>query len=123
MPQPAEKSQILIVFGWCTAWLDDHTALGPHRRHGWCDDPVAGIGLIFRDARILTADFDARPASDLNANDIVQSNGLVDRAQIVKAVGTKRADTQSEIDLCERSHGDGHKVLILTSAQKFWAEN
>jgi len=77
--------------------------------------------LVFGDARILTANLDARSASDLDADDIVQSNGLVDRTQLVKAIGTKRADAQSEIDFCERSHGDEHEALILTTAQRFWS--
>ena len=45
----------------------------------------------------------------------MQSNRLIDRAQIVKAVWPQRADAQAEVDLGEGTDRDGHGVMIVTT--------
>ena len=45
----------------------------------------------------------------------MQSNRLIDGAQIVKPIRPRRADAKAEVDLGEGSDGDSHGVLILTT--------
>lgn len=48
----------------------------------------------------------------------MQSQGLIQRAQSMKAIATDRPDVEPEIDLGEGTNADGHAELILGGA--FW---
>ena len=64
--------------------------------------------MVSGNAGVGAADFNARAGRDLHANDVVQRYGLIDGAQIVKAIGPQRADRQAKINLREGSNRDGH---------------
>ncbi len=56
---------------------------------------------IERHARIVATNLDAVAFPDLNPHDIMQRNGLVDGAELVKTIGAGRADLQAEINFGE----------------------
>src|ERR1039458_10691149 len=73
---------------------------------------VAGIGFIERNARIVATNLYAGAALHVHAHDIMQRYRLVDRTQLVEAVGSDGADLQSEIDLRE---GDRKSTRLNSS--------
>jgi hypothetical protein len=93
--------------------FDDHAALRLERRHGAFHNAIAGIRFISGNARVFAADLNPQSAPDLHANDIVQRNGLIHRAQLVKAVSSQRPNAQAEIDLREGWDGDRHGEMIV----------
>jgi hypothetical protein len=59
-------------------------------------------------AGVFATNLDARAAPHLYPNDVVQSNGLIDGTQIVKAVWPQPANAKAQVDFGEGSDGDGH---------------
>ncbi len=103
--------------------VDHHAPTSLERRQSKLDNPLASIRLVPRHARIVTTNLNARSAPDRHANNIVQRDGLVHRAQLVKAISPKRTNPQAEIDLGERSNGHRHGRMILTRDDGKCGEN
>ena len=57
---------------------------------------------------------DALALFNIDPNDVVQRDRLIDRAQLVEAVRTRRSDPQSEVNLGERAQGDGHGKPVVS---------
>jgi hypothetical protein len=47
----------------------------------------------------------------------VQADGLVQGAQLMKAISALRADTQTKIDLCEGTDRNSHLRLIVNARE------
>jgi len=84
------------------------------RRQSKLDNPVASVRLIPRHPQIFTMNLNPRSPPNRNPNDIVPSNRLINRPQLMKPIPPKRTDPQTEINLGERSNGYRHGGMILT---------
>jgi hypothetical protein len=60
---------------------------------------IAGVGFIAWDLGILAANLNAVAARGFHADDIVDSDSLVDGLKRVKTIGPRRANRKAEIDL------------------------
>jgi len=99
--------------------LEDYFALGFKGGHGFGKGLVAGIGFVGGDARVGRADLDARTLYDFQAKNIVQGDGLIDSAELMKCgadtsvrVGASGPDAEAEVDLRERADSDSHRWMI-----------
>src|ERR1700732_3254641 len=78
------------------------------RGHSFVNDAEAGIGLICRHARVRAANLDSPAAAHRDVNQIVHTDCLVDRQQVMESIVPRGADAQPKIDLRERSNGHSH---------------
>ena len=56
----------------------------------------------------MAANFDAKSAPDAQADQIMQSNRLINRSQIVKTVRSASSYTEAEVNFGEGADGDRH---------------
>jgi hypothetical protein len=77
------------------------------------DYAVAGIRFVFWNSFVGAENFDPAAAFQAHSNYVMQTDGLIDGAQFVKAIRAAGADAQAEIDLGEGSNRYGHGRMIV----------
>ena len=69
---------------------------------------MAGVRSVGGDAARVGSQLDTAAPAHADAHHIVQRDGLVHGAQLVKSIGARGTDAQADVDLGERANRDGH---------------
>jgi hypothetical protein len=81
--------------------LDENPPFRSQCCHDVFGDAKAGIGVVEWHPRIGAVNLNPTPPLEGDVNPVVQADRLIHRQELVKAIPTRRANEQPEIDLCE----------------------
>ncbi len=93
--------------------LDRDSTLCPKFIEHACGDAITGIRSIERNSRVFirAQNLNAATASNAHSDHVMQSNRLIDGAEIMISVGARGADVEAEIDLRKRTNRDCHRAM------------